>query len=51
MDFFQGLPAQVAAADLTFVVLLGEHGSDPADHGVAVGQDAHHVGAPAQLPV
>jgi hypothetical protein len=29
---------------LPLVVLFGEHGADEADHGVAVGQDADHVG-------
>src|SRR3954447_20124676 len=34
-----------------FVVLLSEHCADEADHRVAVGEDADHVGAPADLPV
>jgi hypothetical protein len=32
-------------------VLLGQHGADQADQRVAVGKDADHVGAPADLAV
>jgi len=32
-------------------VLLGEHGTDQAEKGVAVGKDADQVGAPADLAV
>src|SRR3954449_10437656 len=39
------------AAFSPFVALLGEHGADQADQRVAVGKDADHVGAPADLAV
>ena len=32
-----------------FVVLLGQDGADEADDGVAAGEDADHVGPPADL--
>src|SRR3954447_23921150 len=43
--------AEVAAALGPFLVLLGEHGADQADEGVAVGKVADHVGAPADLAI
>ena len=47
----EDVEAEVAAAFGPFVVLLGQHGADQADEGVAVGEDADDVGAPADLPV
>jgi hypothetical protein len=35
----------------THVVLLREHGADQSDNSGAVGKDANHVGAPANLLV
>jgi hypothetical protein len=42
--------AEVAAAFGPLVVLLGQDRADQADQGVAVGEDADHVGAAADLP-
>src|SRR3712207_9370644 len=47
----EDVEAEVAAAFGPFVVLLGQHGADQADQRVAVGEDADHVGAAADLPV
>ena len=43
--------AEVAAAFDPFVVLFGEDGSDEADEGASVGEDADDVGASADLSV
>jgi hypothetical protein len=32
-------------------VLFGQHGADQADDRISVGEDAHHLGAPAELLV
>src|SRR4028119_2325417 len=45
----EDVEAEVAAAFGPFVVLLGEHGADQADQGVAVGEDADDGGAPTGL--
>ena len=34
-----------------FVVLFGQYGSDEANQDGAVGEDAHDIGAPPDLPV
>jgi hypothetical protein len=47
----QDVEAEVAAAFGPFVVLFGEDGADQSDEGVAVGEDADDVGAPADLAV
>jgi hypothetical protein len=47
----QDVEAEVAAAFGPFVVLLGQDGADEADQGVAAGEDAHDVGAAADLAV
>ena len=47
----EDVEAEVAAAFGPFVVLLGEDGADEADDRVAVGEDADHVGAAADLAV
>ena len=47
----QAVGAHVAEGDRPFVGLLGEEGADEADHGGPVGEDAHDVGAPADLLV
>ena len=47
----EGVEAEVAAGFGPFVVLFGEHGADEADDRVAVGEDADHVGASADLAV
>jgi len=44
-----GRRAEMAAAFGPFVARLGEHGAEQADQRVAVGKDADHVGAPADL--
>src|SRR5262245_61664416 len=43
--------ADVAALFGPFVGLLGQYGADEADDGVAVGEDAHDVGAAADFLV
>jgi hypothetical protein len=43
--------AYVAAGNLPFVVLFGEHGADEADDRAAVGEDADDVAAAADLLV
>ena len=43
--------AHVAAGFGPFVVLLGQDGADQAEDRLAGGEDAHHVGAPADLLV
>lgn len=43
--------AEVAAAVGPFVVLFGQDGSDEADDGGSVGEDADHVGAAADFAV
>ena len=43
------LEAHVASGDCPLVVLLGEHGTDHADEGRSVREDADHVGAPTNL--
>jgi hypothetical protein len=43
--------AHVAAGFGPFVVLLGQHRANQADDGVAAGEDADHVGAPADVLV
>jgi hypothetical protein len=45
----QDVEAEVAPALDPLVVLLGEHGADKADQGVAVGEDPDDVGAAADL--
>jgi hypothetical protein len=47
----QDVEAEVAASFGPLVVLLGQHGADEADQGVAAGEDPDHVGAAADLPV
>src|SRR4051795_7631848 len=47
----EDVEAEVVAFFGPFVVLLGEHGADQPDEGVAVGEDADDVGAPADLAV
>jgi hypothetical protein len=47
----QDVEVEVAAALGPFVVLFGQDGADDADQGVAVGEDADDVGAPADLAV
>ena len=47
----EDLEADVAALFGPLVVLLGEHGADGPDQGVAVGEDADDVGAAADLAV
>ena len=47
----EDVESEVTAAFGPFVVLLGEHGADEADQGVAVGEDPDHVGALADLAV
>jgi hypothetical protein len=42
---------EVAPSFDPLIVLLGEHGADEADQGVAVGEDPHDVCAPADFPV
>jgi len=42
---------EVAASLDPFIVLLGQHGADQSGDGVAVGEDANHVGAAADLLV
>src|SRR5436309_593447 len=44
-----GRRAEMAAAFGPFVARLREHGAEQADQRVAVGKDAEHVGAPADL--
>lgn len=39
----EDVEAEVAASFDPFVVLLGEHGADEADDGLAVGEDADNV--------
>jgi hypothetical protein len=39
--------AHVAAGLGPFVVLLGQHGADEADDGVAAGEDPDDIGSPA----
>jgi hypothetical protein len=57
MVFVDGLGAgedvesEVAAALGPLVVLFGEHGADEPDDGGAVGEEANHVGAAADLAV
>jgi hypothetical protein len=46
-DFRSHVPAGLGP----FIVLLGQHGTDEADDGVAAGKDAHDVGPPADLLV
>jgi hypothetical protein len=43
--FAQDVEAEVAPGFGRFVVLFGQHRSDEADQGVAVGEDADDVGA------
>src|SRR6266568_6164365 len=50
-QFGQRLGAEVAPADLPFVVLLGEDGPDQADHRPVVREDPDHVAAPLDLAV
>src|SRR4051794_35319402 len=47
----QEVESEVAAAFGPLVVLLGEDGADQADDRWAVGEDADHVGAAADLAV
>ena len=47
----EDVEAEVSAAFGPFVVLLGEHGADQADEGLAVGEEAQDVGAAADLAV
>ena len=47
----EAVGAHVAPGDGPLVGLLGEQGADEADHGGPVGEDAHDVGAPADLLV
>jgi hypothetical protein len=49
--FAQDVQAEVAPGFRPFVVLFGQHGTDEADQGVAVGEDADHVGATSDLLV
>lgn len=42
----EGLDAEVTSGDHPLVVLLDEDRPHEPDDGVAVGKDAHHVGAP-----
>ncbi len=48
---FEDLGAHVAALFGPLVGLLGQHHADQADDRVAVGEDPHDVGAPADLLV
>jgi hypothetical protein len=47
--FAEDFQAEVAAGFGPFVVLFGQHGTDEADQGGAVGEDADDVGAPPDL--
>ena len=47
----QDVEAEVAAAFGPFVGLFGQDGADEADDRVAVGEDPHDVGAPADLAI
>ena len=49
--FAQDVEAEVAPGFGPFVVLFGQHRADEADQGVAVGEDAHDVGAPPDFLV
>jgi hypothetical protein len=47
----EDVEAEVSAAFDPFVVLFSEHGSDEADDGRTVGEDADDVGAPSDFLV
>jgi len=54
VDFFllagtEDFRAHIAAGLGPFIVLLGQHGADEADDGVAAGEDPDHAGPPAHL--
>ena len=49
--FAQDVEAEVAPGLGPFVVLFGQHRSDEADQGAAVGEDPDDVGAPPDLLV
>jgi hypothetical protein len=51
VDLGEDLQAHVAMGFGPFVVLLHQDRADEPDDGVAVGEDADHVGAPAQFAV
>ncbi len=47
----EDVEAEIAATFGPFVVLFGEDSADETDDRVAVGEDADHVGSPADFPV
>lgn len=47
----QDFESEVSASFGPFVGLLGKDGADEADDGISVGEDAHDVGAAADLSV
>ena len=51
LGFAKDVEAEVAARFDPFVVLFGEYRPDQTDEGGAVGKDADHVGAAADLLV
>src|SRR5665647_2583824 len=51
VDLLKGLSAHVSACNLPLVVLFGKDGSDQADDGRPVGEDADHIGPSPDLPV
>src|SRR5579875_1698383 len=50
-DLGEGLQAHVAPGLRPLVVLFGQYRADEADYRSPVGEDADHVGAPADLAV
>lgn len=51
MEFAHGRLAEVASTGLPLIIGLDEHRSHKTDHGIAIREDAHHIGTPFDLAV